>query len=549
MKLPLTSKSLFIGSELIEKAYLLGQFKIVRKSLIYIIMTSNLSLLSIALILALFSSCKVDPNDLNDLEVDAYEAEFAVPLFQAEVTLDEILMNVQEDTEMIIDPDGTIRLRYKGDVLGRSSQDIFDIVAALVPISVIDTIVHETYDIPGSIDIDFINLSVGQASVAFKSPHEEDVQMTLYIPQLIKDGEIFSQSFDINYTGSVPIDGGRFGINLAGYTLKSEGDTLITVRYEAYNQAGDRVKLDDFIVLFTNLEYSYAEGFLGTDVYTVAADTIEIDFFNSWANGSVYFEDPRIRMTVFNSFGFPIDADFLYVDVETVNDGVLPLMSPFIDDGIRMNYPALSEVGQTAETVFDFSKDNSNIREVLGAGPLAVYYDLEAIPNPNIDTSVRGFLTDSSLLRVQMEVELPIQGYADHFIVFDTFDLDLTDYDTENVNYVEFKLITENETPLGVDLQLYFIDSQNTALDSLLTPSQIVLESADVDEAGNSFGKAEKIIYQEYSAERFNKIKQAEKVVLKSDFTTTNQELEQSVKILAGQSVAVRMGMKIGVSN
>ncbi len=509
----------------------------------------KLSFWVLLLTLCIFSSCKVDPSDLNELEVGDYSAEFAIPLFEANVSLDQILEDVQENTSMSIDPDGTIRLLYQGDVLGRSSQDIFDIVAAIVPIQVLDTIVHETYDIPGSINIDFINLSQGQISVTFESPHPEDLEVKMFIPQLTKDGEIWSKTFDIDYEGSVPIQNAIIGQNIAGYTLSSMGDTLITVRYEAYNMAGERVKMDDYIVLFTNLEYDYAEGFLGTDVYTVAADTVQIDFFNAWANGSVYFEDPTIRLTVFNSFGFPIDAKFLYVDIETVNDGILALESPFIEDGIEIQYPAINEVGETKQTIFDFTKDNSNIREVLGAGPLGVYYDMEAEPNPEVDMSVRGFMTDSSELRVQMEVELPINGYADNFLVFDTFDVNLQTYETENVDYVEFKLITENESPLGVKLQLYFADMDNNVLDSLLTPEQFVLEGAEVDNNGVSTSLAKKVIFQEYLIERFDKIKNADKVILKTAFSTTNQMNEQSVKILAGQNVAVRMGIKIGVTN
>ena len=124
------------------------------------------------LTIAIFSSCEFSADDLNNLELGEYDAEFAVPLFSASISLDEVLENVQDETTMSIDPDGGIRLQYKGDVLGRSSQDIFDIVAALLPIQVSDSVVHETYNIPGSIDIDFINLSSG--CLLYTSPSPRD---------------------------------------------------------------------------------------------------------------------------------------------------------------------------------------------------------------------------------------------------------------------------------------------------------------------------------------------------------------------------------------
>ncbi len=494
------------------------------------------------------SACKTDPSDLEDLAIEDFSAEYAIPIFQAEVSLDEILSNVQENTTMTVEPDGEINLKYSGDFLGLGSADIFDIVTAVVPIPVTDTIVHADYDIPNSIEIDFFDLTNGQIVLRYESDHEEDVDIKVTIPQLTKNGEQFTWTGKIDYNGTTPVEGTGFD-GLAGYKLTSFGDTLITVQYEAIRESGIRDTLDNFFVLFLNLEYDYAEGFLGYDVYTVAADTIEIDFFKSWANGSVYFEDPKITLTVFNSLGFPINGKFLFLDVKTVNQDILPLESEFINDGININYPKLTEIGETSETVFAFDKDNSNIREVLGAGPLAVYYDLEAEPNPEGDTSIRGFITDKSEMRVQVDVELPIHGYADDFVVIDTFDIDFKDIDLESAEYAEFKLVTENETPLAVKLQLYFADSSFQILDSLLIPAQNVIESAEVNEDGISMLTETNTIIQEFYKERLNKIETAKKLFLVSSFSTENNKNKQSVKILAEQSVAVRMGMKIGIKN
>ena len=503
--------------------------------------------LAVIVILSFFS-CKTDPSDLQNLVLDDYSAEYAFPIFHAEVTLDEILSNVQENTTMTVEPDGEINLKYSGDFLGLGSEDIFDIVTAVVPIPVTDTVVHADYDIPNSIEIDFFNLTQGQIGISYESRHEEDVDVEITIPQLTKNGEPYKWNGKIEYEGDTPIQGGTLG-SIADYKLTSFGDTLITIRYEAIRESGVRDTLDNFFVVFLNLEYDYAEGFLGDDVYTVAADTIEIDFFKSWANGSVYFEDPKISLTVFNSLGFPIDGKFLFLDIITVKEDVLPLQSTFIDNGISINYPKLSEVGETAETTFSFDKDNSNIREVLGAGPIAVHYDLEAEPNPEGDTSIRGFITDKSEMRVQVDVELPIHGYADDFVVIDTFDVNFQDIDLENAEYAEFKLITENETPLAVKLQLYFADASYQILDSLLIPAQNVVESAAVNADGISMTAESKTIIQEFYKDRLNKIETAKNIFLISSFSTENHTNEQSVKILAEQSVSVRMGMKLGIKN
>lgn len=488
--------------------------------------------------------------DLENLEIGDQSAEYAIPLFTSDLSLQDIISNRVDNTTLSVDTDGQLTLNYKGSLLTRGAEDIFNFTANFVPIEVTDTVFHisnEDFSIPGSIEIDFLNIKSGELSIQYSSDIPNDLTVDVTIPQFVKDGESYTRSFDSPYLGSLPINGGFFGEDLTGYTING-GDTLITVIYDAILSDGTKVVLPNFGILLTNLEYDYAEGFLGNDIYDIGRDTIEIDFFDNWEQGIVNFEDPKINLTAFNSFGFPLDANFFEIDIIGIEGERLGLISESIDNGVSVNYPRLDQVGETIETNFSFNRENSNIRDVLGVGPAAVEYELDGEPNPNLDPNSKGFMTDSSTISVQMEVELPLNGYTFGFALRDTFDINLSEY--ENVNAAEFKLITENEIPLGLDLEVTFVDEKFNQLDELSSQEDDnYIGAAPVDEAGFVNGINEKTIIDNFDADRFARIKTAKKIIIRTSFSTTNSTLPQLVKFNADQTIKSRMGLKVELSN
>jgi len=489
--------------------------------------------------------------DLEQLELGEYTSEYALPLFNSDISLQDIISNRVENTSLTVDTDGQLTLNYKGALLTRSASDIFNFTAAFLPIEVTDTVFHisnQDFEIPGSIDIDFLNLKQGQLTIQYESDIPDDLVVNVTIPQFIKDGVSYTKSFSSAYGGSLPIQGGIIGDNLAGYQIDGGGDTLITVLYDAILSDGTKVVLPSFIMVLTNLEYDYAEGFLGNDIYDIGRDTIEIDFFENWEQGIVNFEDPKFKLTALNSFGFPLDANFLSIDVIGIQDERLSLESTSIDEGVAVGFPSLSQVGETIVTNFEFTKENSNIREVLGVGPAAVEYELDGEPNPDLEPDSRGFMTDSSTIEVQMDVELPLNGYTFGFALRDTFDIDLSSYD--NVNKAEFKLVTENAIPLGLDLEISFTDENFNVLDILNTQDDNnYISAAPVDSDGNVNGISEKIIIDSFDTDRFSKIRSAKKILIRTSFNTTNSSIPQLVKFNAEQSIKSRMGLKVELAN
>lgn len=485
-------------------------------------------------------------DNLDDLEVTNYDAEFAVPLFTGSTSFEDILEGFDDETFITILPDGLIQLNYKGNVTARSSTDIFDGLADVdgLPLPLFDTLVGLEFNLPDNIDVDFAILKSGLVKWGYQIEHEEPITVKITIPNAVKDGQAFQQirTHSASETVGVQLD----PIDVTGYTLFPTNDSIF-VRYEAFlEDSGYADTLTNFFIVFENFQASYVEGYLGNELYELPRDTIEIEFFENWTRGDVYFEEPRILVSVENSFGFPVRSQTNIMSILTVEGDSLGLESPFIDDGIDFDYPTLSEVGVVKQTDFYFDQDNSNIAEIIGAGPVSVDYDMDAIPNPDQDTAIRGFLTDSSFFKVQVEVELPIYGTAIGFEARDTFAVDLGNED--NVDHIEFKLIADNGVPVEVALQAYFADANGTILDSLFTADkEVVIDAALVDGQGVVTERVEKVSFSTFDEARYQQIRNTTQVFINAAFSTTNDGTE-TVKIFSDQNLEFRMGMKIGIS-
>ena len=175
---------------------------------------------------------------------------------------------------------------------------------------------------------------------------------------------------------------------------------------------------------------------------------------------------------------------------------------------------------------------------------------MDAISNPDV-TQVIGFMTDSSYFQVQVGVDLPFRGHVNNFKGRDTFNVNFDQYD--QVEYVEFKMVAENEIPLGIGVQVYFLGNDGMGneitLDSLYTIGENILTPAPVDVNGNTTGEvAKKETFSTIDAAQFEKIRKANKIVIDGTFFTTdvNNSPSPIVNLTTDQDVNIRMGMKVG---
>ena len=514
----------------------------------------RLTLLVPAVVLLAFTACQRF-DELEGLDSAQYDAEYALPLLNTSLSIKDALEKFEDLSTIIIDPDGVIHFTYSGDVITQSSDTIFKKINETlsgVPIPITSKRMALQLEFPDGISFDRLLFKKGILRWTFQHKHPDPVQFQMTLPQVSKDGQPLTLTGSLpGYSGSGTAPTYLLGVlnptALDGYEVVPDPVTdSVYVEYELLRSNGQPDTATFVGITFDSLRFSYMEGYLGIQEHKGGRDTILIDFFDNWVRGDIYFEDPTVVFNIENSFGIPTESRVKVFEVFTVQGDILPLESQYVTDGIAFPYPSIDEVGVIKRENFVFNKQNSNIDVILGAGPLAIDYDVDAITNPDSNTNIRGFITDSSYYKVRVEVDLPLYGRSFDFVGRDTFNIEFNNY--ENVRNAEFKLVTVNGLPLDVAVQGYFLDESGTVLDSLFESRQRVIESAAVNSNGVSISPTEDVTFIDYPDARFDRIRTSKRIAIVAAFSTIN-EGQQSVKILADQAVQVKLGVILGVRN
>jgi hypothetical protein len=346
-------------------------------------------------------------------------------------------------------------------------------------------------------------------------------------------------------------------LDLSGHLLLSDSNTL-DFRYEAYTPDGTRVVLPESSpgipgmgLLLNGFTLSYVEGYWGYSEYPLTLDTIDIDINQTDLKGNVRVKDPKVIMTVSNSWGFPTRGVIKYLSFIGQDGLEYKLESNvFFGDSIDFNYPSLiaGEVGQTKYTDIVLDGSNSNIADIFNAQPVKLVYEVAGISNATKDPTIEGFLTDKSTIALRMSVELVLEGSVQDFGAEQTLDLnfgDYTDLDTAKIEEVEFKLVTENSTPIATAMQLYFLDEVGNPLDSLFVGApQFIMQAPPIDANGNAIGSKRTETFVPMDITRFDRVRQSKSMLMRTFFTTAEGGLVP-VKLLATQSTTVKMGLKV----
>jgi len=515
----------------------------------------QLFLLFALLAVSFFSACD---KSLNDVDLAERTPEYAFPLFSTEIGLQDLMQTILNDSvggdTIVVNPDNTMTLFYSGDVAEKPATDIFEFFKFPdAPIPVADTFFRFPFDVPDSVYIHRADVLSGTMNVIINNQLPHTIVGTFSILQMSKNGQVFTYDFTVA--------AGQFLISpqfdLSGYLLLSDSNAL-EFRYEAYDPMGNRVVLPESApgipgmgILLNGFTLSYVEGYWGYSEYPLTLDTIDIDINQTSLKGNVKVKDPKVTMTVLNSWGFPTRGVVKHLSFIGQDGKDYKLESTvFFGDSIDFAYPSLAagEVGQTKYTSVTLDEHNSNIAEIFNAQPVKLIYEVAGISNATKDPTIVGFLTDKSTIALRMSVELLLEGSVQDFGSEQILDLNFGDYaelDSSDIESVEFKIVTENSSPIGAKLQLYFQDENGAALDSLFIEGpQPILQSPSVDANGIAIGSKRTETFVPMDITRFDHVRQSKNILMRTFFTTAEGGLVP-VKILATQSAAVRMGLKV----
>ena len=503
-------------------------------------------LINLCLVLTIISC-----TDLTSVkEVDAsLNGEYAIPLINTKARIVEIAESTSGNAVVKVDPEGRLTVFYTAPPVQRFAREIFAPVDFPVPLFLQDTVAPVPFPVevfPTNFQLDraiFANVGIRWS---FQTKLQETVTVKVTIPELSKDGVIYTRDYVLNYEGGEETNLITETESVDSWDVTGNNNQVF-VNYDARNEAGERIELDRIVLTFDRLDFGYIEGFFGKEIQQVDGEVITVGVYSNWLSGGLWFENPKVRIDGENAFGFPVEAKFNSVEFTTITGSTFLMTGDLIDNGVLFKHPTLAEVGEVKLDTFFFNNENSNIQEIFNEKVSRVAFDIDAVANPEDDPDITGFMTSDSYYKVVTNVELPLFGYANELKLTDTFDIDFEGY--ASLESAEFKLIMENDFPFDVRVQGFLLDENQNITDSLFRDQRYFLPAADIDEmTGIATSAGEETVFIPFDETKINNVIDASKVVFLIDLESLNNG-EESLWIYEDYALELRMGAKIKLND
>ena len=482
----------------------------------------------------IFTDCRIRPAD--DLVVTGVEQDWTLPLIDTRLSTKTLISKFDSLAYIQYESDSTIRLHYKGNFISRTSLDIFaNFNNAIFPLG--DSITALPFSLPNGVHVEDVDIKKGILQWGIRSP-DFISDVTLRIPQLTKNGVAFQTTFSVS---AVPV---LDSLDMSDYHLSTPKDSIYIVYDARKRLTGERVNLrNNGLFQIKNFEFSYVKGFLGRDTFDVPRDTIKLDFFKNLKRGEFKFLDPRLTVTLDNSFGVPVAA-IMKVGNVISGDGQILMLKSALTNGVNINYPKLTEVNQSKQTIVVFDKTNSNLADIVSFNPVAIDYKIVGLMNPNAAMKTTGFVTDKSAFKLQVDLDLPIYATAKNFELNDTSAFDLSSQ--KNITFAQFFVTIDNAMPVDLGLQGYFLSVKGEILDSLNKTGSILIKGAPVGNDALPISSLKTNFTVDIDSTRMNRIRSATQLVTRYKIATTSNG-SVPVKVTAKQSVGAHIGVRFGL--
>ncbi|MEQ8325115.1 MAG: hypothetical protein RIC15_12100 [Vicingaceae bacterium] len=493
---------------------------------------------SIVLLLVVFLvSCIAD--DLEKLKKTQWTPELALPLIDSRFDVSRVFSRAFEDGALLSGSDGLITMVYSGELFRLKADEFisfqdFEIDLALAQ--------GELPFINKGMLLKHLDFDKGILEVHIEEALIQDVLVTINMPRSTKNGIPFKETFVMHYKGqSSTIFDTIFFLDGYSFDLTGPGgqqSNQININYEAISvNGGQVVDLDVCRLKFRDLSFLFLDGYLGKLDLGSYNDSLDLTIFENFKSGSIILEDPKINFRVDNSFGFPISLTFNNFSGSGVG-GNSNLDGDIIDNGIDVGSPV--DTTNSIVTTEEINSGNSNIGNFLSITPNSINFDLNLEANTSNDSTELNFASKNSEVVGFIDLELPLKGRLDSVIFENVLDLDLGE--AQNANSAIFKLHAENFFPIGVYMQVYFLNDRQEIIDSLILDGSTIFKEAVTDKAGFSVVPSIEESYFSIISGRFDIIKNLGKYIRIRAMLLTDQSATKSIKIRDNNYLDIKIG-------
>ena len=438
-----------------------------------------------------------------------WNPKLGMPLAYGSLSLKDIIESRDSGGVIKAYPDGLLYLAYRNSLLPTEIKNATNLISipdqnypvtfaqnlfsVIIPGS--DTISlkqSQTYNLKvnNSEEIDSLFFKNGDIVLTIQSTFRYTGVAKVILPSLTKGGKPFSQL--------VPIDksDGTFNVTLSSdikdYKLITKIGGVpnrIPINFEIAlvnkNQPiSGQVTIN---VSLKKIAFRSLFGYLGKYEVLNINDVLKLNIFGNTSNLNVIFADPRIRLYSANSFGSPLQIVLNKVNTSDKNSttffdlNLAPSVKTF-----DFRYPI--QIGKSAYDTIRIDKTNSKIDVAIATNPAYLFYNMVCTVNPKGKLpNVTNFVTDSSHLKVDFELELPMYLKAGKYEISDTLDIKIDSIisDVSMIDKLLIHSVFSNYMPFDLKLQVILTDDKFVKIDSLfLSNQQPIIKSGEIDVNG-----------------------------------------------------------------
>ncbi len=394
----------------------------------------------------------------------------------------------------------------------------------------------------------------GQLIIDIASNFTVDINVTIEIPSLItKSGNAPYQTSKI-----ITSLGKQLNIPLENYTIDftqnadnlepTTNNFVINVTSEFDFKLGDTIKDTDKISVEANLtgaETAVVYGDFKQESFSFSSQSLNLDFFDSFDQGTITFANPKIKIKASNGYGFPIGIDLS--KIRAVNQTSTLNLKYDNDQGpeniiIINGIETYSSTASPLITEIIMDKTNSNVSDLLSLKPSEIILDITGKANPiNKLPNLNFFASNNKGFEAELEIEVPLEVKFENIELTKSMEFNNGEDIEDLVNFVLI-LNTENSIPLSGNLEVIFL---NKGVDLNVPKSFVAFAAADIESNGKSSEYKKTSTEVTFSENDLKKIKMATTIDIKC--ILNSHEEKNSVKLLGINDLIVNVSTKANI--
>ncbi|WP_339608287.1 hypothetical protein [uncultured Roseivirga sp.] len=299
-----------------------------------------------------------------------------------------------------------------------------------------------------------------------------------------------------------------------------------------------------FTMNLSNPEFDLVYGYVGERKLDVNFELLNLDFFDSFREGTISFAEPRFSFVFDNSFGFPLGVSFNQIAAITQQGQIIPITGSAANTEGIVNGPQIGAIGTSVNTTLELNSTNSNLPELISSMPKKVIIEVNTEANPASAPAQYNFVSVNSELSVGVLLELPMIVNINGLVSRQNVDFDIAD-DLEQAKQLTLRLIAENNLPLGGEIELVFKDANNNAV--FTVSERALFDGAPVGSDGRTTQATSKIVDIHFVDADIRLLEKATSIDVITRLTTTGASTNEIVKFFSDYTLKIKLAAQADI--